>query len=89
MKLFLVLNRISQSFALLTREISWSTLEINFIFPHIHVLFLIQYITCLPCTFSLVVARDLLEDRCTSLMWSDLCKPITDLTATSRANDVA
>ena len=24
---------------LLTREISWSTLEINFIFPHIHVLF--------------------------------------------------
>ena len=37
--LFLVLNRISHSFALLTREISWSTLEINFIFPHIHVLF--------------------------------------------------
>ena len=27
-KLFLVLNRISHSFALLTREISWSTLEI-------------------------------------------------------------
>ena len=28
--LFLVLNRISLSFALLTREISWSTLKINF-----------------------------------------------------------
>ena len=27
------------SFALLTCEISWSTLEINFIFPHIHVFF--------------------------------------------------
>ena len=40
-KLFLVLNRISHSFALLTREIFWSTLEINFIFPHIHVLFFI------------------------------------------------
>ena len=39
MKLFLVLNRISHSFALLTREISWSTLEINFIFLHIRVLF--------------------------------------------------
>ena len=37
--LFLVLNRISHSFALLTRERSRSTLEINFIFPHIHVLF--------------------------------------------------
>ena len=33
------LNWMSYSFALLTREISWSTLEINFIFPHIHVLF--------------------------------------------------
>ena len=44
MKLFLVLNRISHSFALLTREISWSTLEINFIFPHIHVLFSIYCI---------------------------------------------
>ena len=30
MKLFLVLNRISHSFALLTREISWSTLKITF-----------------------------------------------------------
>ena len=39
MKLFLVLNRISHSFALFNREISWSTLEINFILPHIHVLF--------------------------------------------------
>ena len=36
MKLFLELNRISHLFALLTRDISWSTLEINFIFPHIH-----------------------------------------------------
>ena len=34
--LFHVLNRISDSFALLTHEISWSTLEINFIFPHNH-----------------------------------------------------
>ena len=43
MKLFLVLNRISHSFALFTREISGrSTLEINFIFPHIHVLFSIS-----------------------------------------------
>ena len=38
MKLFLVFNRMSRSFALLTREISWSTLKINLIFPHIHVL---------------------------------------------------
>ena len=37
--LFRVLNRISHSFALITREISWSTLEINFTFPGIHVLF--------------------------------------------------
>ena len=36
MKLFLVLNRMSHSFALPTREISWSTLEINFIFPHMY-----------------------------------------------------
>ena len=35
MKLFLVLNRISHSFVLLTREISWSILETDFIFPHI------------------------------------------------------
>ena len=34
LKLFLMLNRISHSFALFTREISWSTLETNFIFPH-------------------------------------------------------
>ena len=33
------LNRISHSFALLNCEISWSTLEIKFIFPHSHVLF--------------------------------------------------
>ena len=32
MNLFLVLNRTSDLFALLTREISWPTLEINFIF---------------------------------------------------------
>ena len=32
MKLFLVLNRLSHSFALLTPEISWSTLEIKFIY---------------------------------------------------------
>ena len=42
MKLFLVLNKISHSFALLTREISLSKLEINFIFPTIHVLFSIE-----------------------------------------------
>ena len=46
MKLFLVLNRISHSFALFTRDISLSTLEINFIFLHIHVLFPIYYIKC-------------------------------------------
>ena len=43
MKLFLVLNRISHSFALLTCEISWSTLEINFIFPHIMFYSLFNY----------------------------------------------
>ena len=42
MKLFLVLNMIYHLFALLTCEISWSTLEINFIFPHSHVLFSIS-----------------------------------------------
>ena len=40
MKLFLMLNRISHSFALLTCEISLSKLKINFMFPHIHVLFI-------------------------------------------------
>ena len=61
MKLFLVLNRISHSFALLTREISWSTLEINFIFPHIHVLFsintgnLVHCMHVLPTTIRVVV----------------------------------
>ena len=30
------LNRIFHSFVLLTREISWSTLRINFRFPHFH-----------------------------------------------------
>ena len=43
MKLFRVLTRISHSFVLLTREISWSTLEIKFIFPHIHVSFSLYY----------------------------------------------
>ena len=43
MKLFLVLNRVPDSLVLLTREISWSTLEINFIFPHTHVLFSIHH----------------------------------------------
>ena len=37
--LFLVLKMISHSFAALTREISYSTLEINFVFPRTHVLF--------------------------------------------------
>ena len=41
--LFRVLNRISHSFALITREISWSTLEINFTFPGIHVLFCLNH----------------------------------------------
>ena len=47
MKLFLVLNRIFHSFALLTCEISWSTLEVNFIFPHILILFSIYFIVYL------------------------------------------
>ncbi len=34
-----MLNRISHSFTSLTREISCSTIEINFIFPHNHVIF--------------------------------------------------
>ena len=42
--LFLVLNMISHSFAALTREISCSTLEINLVFPHTHVLFSIYFI---------------------------------------------
>ena len=41
--LFLVLNMISHSFAVLTREISCSTLEINLVFPRTHVLFSIYY----------------------------------------------
>ena len=50
MKLFLVLKWISDLFALLAREISWSTLEINFIFPHIHVLFsMYNKINCKLC----------------------------------------
>ena len=43
MKLLLVLNRVSHSFALITREIPWSTLKINFVFLHIHVLLSICY----------------------------------------------
>ena len=42
--LFLVLKMISHSFAALTREISYSTLEINFVFPRTHVLFSISMI---------------------------------------------
>ena len=44
----LVLNRISHSFALLTREISWSALETNFIFPYIHacILYIIDDSLC-------------------------------------------
>ena len=43
-----MLTRISHSFALLTREISWSTLEIYFIFPHITciILYLISILKC-------------------------------------------
>jgi hypothetical protein len=37
--LFLVLNMISHSFTVLTREISCSTQEINLVFPRSHVLF--------------------------------------------------
>ena len=40
--LFLVLDTVSHSFAMLTREISWSTLEINNIFPRIYLLFSMQ-----------------------------------------------
>ena len=40
-----MLDTVSHSFALLTREISWSTLEINNIFPHIHVLFSMYTLT--------------------------------------------
>jgi hypothetical protein len=41
--LFLVLNMISHLFAALTHEISCSTLEINLVFPHTHVLFSMYY----------------------------------------------
>ena len=41
--LFLVSNMISHSFAALTREISYSTLKINLVFPRTHVLFSIYY----------------------------------------------
>ena len=41
--LFLMLNRISHSFALLSRAISWSTLEINLLFSHVHVLYYYLY----------------------------------------------
>ena len=46
MKLFLMLNGISHLFTLLTCEISWSTLEINFIFnfhTSMYILFSIIY----------------------------------------------
>ena len=38
-----MLNRISHSFALLSRAISWSTLEINLLFSHVHVLYYYLY----------------------------------------------
>ena len=45
-----IISRVKQdihhSFTLFTCEISWSTLEINFIFPHIHILFSICSLTC-------------------------------------------
>ena len=40
-------------FFLLTREISWSTLKINVIFPHIHVLFSILLLLLLLLLLSL------------------------------------
>ena len=46
--LFLVLTRISHSFALLTREISWSTLEINSMY---YSLFISQ------CMHTLLISR--------------------------------
>ena len=49
-KFFLVLNRISHSFALLTREISWSTLEINFAHPRI-----ILYVKVVCCVGSVEI----------------------------------
>jgi hypothetical protein len=41
--LFLVLNMISHSFAVLTREISCSTREINLVLPSTHVFFCLLY----------------------------------------------
>ena len=53
--LFLVLNMISHSFAALTREISCSTLEINWYFRapmyyylfNLHIIYIYNYIYCL------------------------------------------
>jgi hypothetical protein len=52
--LILVLNMISHSFAALTREISYSTLKINLVFPRTHVLFSIYFI-CLAITIGLCI----------------------------------
>ena len=43
LNVFLMLARKSHLFASLIREISWSTLEIDFIFPRVHVLFSISF----------------------------------------------
>ena len=58
MKLFLVLNRISHSFALFTREIFWSTLEINFIFPHTMYYSLFISFTSLKVGEGLIFSRE-------------------------------
>ena len=62
MKLFLVLNRMSHSFALLNREISCLTLEIHFIFPHNHVLFFI-YSFSIITSYSRFKDNPILSDR--------------------------
>ena len=56
--LFLVLNIISHSFATLTREISCSTLEINLVFPHTHVLFSISFSRTLSSTFLFITSEN-------------------------------
>ena len=60
--LFLVLNRISHSFALLTLEISWSTFEINFTIPHIHVLSSIYTLFLLIRLLSLIFQLNFLTE---------------------------
>ena len=51
MKHFLVFKRISLTFAFLTRVISLSTLEIDFIFPHNHELFSLYITAYYICIF--------------------------------------